>query len=488
MTASAERRRRTTILGAAAGLVAVIAVAVVAVVAYSTLRSSEEGRAPEVDVREFVSFPPTPNAVVGVVDDLDRLTSIAVLTLDPSGVGGSIVTIPVNADQTNGFGSSRLPVSRQPYEPGNEEQEAQLLAELEPLLTLTIERGAVLGPEELRDLLDGMEPFRPDLPERVIDSDTPGSGLVVRDGEQRLDVDEMVEALTAIDADGTSYSHHDVDVALWSAIAAEAGSAEVDVPTDEFERPIAPDGFEEFWDRLTGGDVAVRDMAIDVNAARAPDNETDADFVVIDRRDALLVFGSVSPGLVSKPNESLSFSLVVGFDEGAVGRLGDDAAGFPITKASMTRRFIGEMLFEQANIVSVDLAETPGAVPDVTLIEVADEGLADEVRAVSERFFGEAEIIVASTPTDGVDATVILGADFLVQRAELLEIEREQADDAEEADQEEDDDDGADFDVSDQPSDPDETVDSAAGEDPSSAVDDSAAVEPATTDTVPADE
>ncbi|MGB3737632.1 MAG: hypothetical protein WA964_21960, partial [Ilumatobacter sp.] len=245
--------------GAVAGLLAIVAVVAVAIVSYSTLRTSGEGRAAETDVRDSVSFPSTPNAVVGVVDDLDRLTTIAVLTLDPSGVGGSIVTIPVNADQTNGFGPERLPISRQPYTPGVEEQQTQLLSELEPLLTLTIERASVIGPDELSELLDFVGPLDVDLPERVVDSDTAGSGLVADDGEQRLDVDELVEAFTAINADGTSYGHHDVDVALWSAVADAAGDVDVDVPLDEFDRPMPPVGLDEFWSRLLAGDVALRD-------------------------------------------------------------------------------------------------------------------------------------------------------------------------------------------------------------------------------------
>ena len=497
MTASAERRRRTTIVGALGGLAGVVAVVIVAVVAYSTLRNSEEGRAPEIEVKDSLSFPSTPNAVIGVVDDLDRLTSIAVLTLDPSGIGGSIVTIPVNSDRTNGFASERLPISRQPYTPGDEEQEAQLMSELEPLLTLTIERSAVVGPDGLAELLDAVGPMSVDVPERVVDVDTPGSGLVVREGEQRLDVDELVDVFTAIDAEGSSYSHHGIDVALWRAIAAAAGDVDVDVPVDEFERPIAPDGFDEFWSRLLAGEVAMRDLAINANAASAADNETEADFVIVDRRDALLVFGSVSPGLVSKPNESLTFSLRVGFDEGAVGRLGEDAAGSPITKASMTRRFLGEMLFAQANIVAVDLSETPGSVPDVTRIEVADERLEDDVRDVSERFFGDAEIVVAATIIDGVDAVVVLGADFLEQRAELLEIERQQAaavDRDDGRDDEDADDDGADFDVADAP-----LIDEAAAVEGAADLDETAndenpdadsveGDEPPSTDTVPDDE
>lgn len=451
MTASAARRRRTTIVGALVGLATVVAAVAVGIVSYSTLRNSEEGRAPEVDVRDSVAFPSTPNAVLAVVDDLDRLTSVAVLTLDPSGVGGSIVTVPVNVDRTNGFASERLPISRQPYTPGDEAQEAELLSELEPLLTLTIERAAVVGPDALADLLDPLGPVDADVPERVVDSDTPGSGLVVRNGEQRLDTDQLVEALTAINADDSSYSHHDVDVALWGAIAEAAGGEDADVPLDEFDRPLPPVGLDEFWSRLLSGSVDMRDLAVDINAARNADNESEADFVIVDRRDALLVFGSISPGLVSKPNESLTFSLVVGFDEGAVGELGEDATGSEITKASMARRFVGEMLFKQANIVSVNLAETPGSVPEVTRIEVADESMEADVRAVSERFFGDAEIVVAGATIDGVDAVVVLGENFLDQRAELLEIEREQTPASETPVEDDERDGGADFDVTDAP-------------------------------------
>ncbi|MEP6299448.1 MAG: hypothetical protein ABJ382_19155, partial [Ilumatobacter sp.] len=122
------------------------------------------------------------------------------------------------------------------------------------------------------------------------------------------------------------------------------------------------------------------------------------------------------------------------------------------TKASMTRSFIGEMLFAQANVVSVALADDPASIPDVTRIEIADARFEADVRAVSERFFGDAEVVVATTLTDGIDAVVILGADFLEQRADLLRIEREAAATADASTDE--DDGGADFDVSDEFADP----------------------------------
>jgi len=459
MTANAERRRRFTLVGALLGLLGLVAVIAVSVVAVSTLRTSQEGRAPVTEVREVVSFPETPNTVIGIVDDLDRLSSLAVLTLDPSGVGGSIVVVPVNVDQTNGFGQVRLPVSRQPYAPADEAQAAELVAELEPLLTLTIERGVVNGPTGLFALLESVtarDEFDVELPERVIDSDTPGSGFVARAGDVTLTTEDMVEAFTAIDATGSSYSHHATDVALWSAVAAEAPASDVDVPVDDFDRPIAPASFDDFWARLFAGDVSVRDLDIDEFAARTIDNETDADFVLADRPDSLLVFGAISPGLVSTPNESLSVMLIVGFDEDDVAALGETADGTPISKASMTRRFIGELVFKQANIVAVNLEDTPGAVPETTQLLVSNESLEADARALSERFFGDAEVIVAERLTDGVDVVVVLGTNFLEQRAELLEIERNAAEKPEEEEEE-----GADFDLSGSATDADEASDDA---------------------------
>lgn len=441
MTANADRRRRFTILGAVLGALGVAALVVISVVAMTTLRSSKEGRAPDVETRPVVAFPETPNALLGIVDDLDRLTSIAVLTLDPSGVGGSVVVVPVNVDQTNGFGPERLPVSRQPYLPGDEAQTAELVAEIAPLLTLTVERGQVVGPDELEELLEPLGSFEVDLTEAVVDSDTAGSGQVVRRGSSTLDTEEMTEALTAIDATDTSYAHHGTDVELWEAIAAADGT-DAEVPLDDDDRPLPPETFEALWNRLFAGDVGVRPLDAQEAGSQALENETDADFVLVDRADALVVFGAVSPALVLTPNDALTVSLVVGFDPDDVSALGETADGVPVTKTSMSRRFVKELLFGQANIVGVDLADTPDEVPDVTQLRIADESMENAARALSERFFGDAEVVVAEELLNGVDVVVVLGAEFLEQRAELLAEEKERAEAVEEENQQ------ADFDVS----------------------------------------
>ncbi|WP_040494230.1 hypothetical protein [Ilumatobacter nonamiensis] len=469
MTASSDRRRRFTILGAVLGGLGMVALIVISVVAVTTLRTSQEGRAPDQETRPVSSFPATPNALIGVVDDLDRLTSIAVLTLDPSGIGGSVVVVPVNVDRTNGVGTERLPVSRQPYLPGDEAQTAELMSEIEPLLTLTIERGQVVGPGELEELLVPFGPFEVDLSESIVDSDSPGTGRVVSSGSSTLDAEEMAEGLTAIDATETSYDHHETDVELWEAIAA-TGGPDVDVPLGPDDRPVTPASFRELWDRLFAGEVGVRALDIEEPSAQIADNDTDADFVFADRADALVVFGAVSPALVPTPNDSLTLSLVVGFDSDEVAELGETAGGAPVTKTWLARRFVSELLFGQANIVGVDLADTPEEVPAVTQLRIADESMESAARAMSEGF-EDAEVVVADELIDGIDVVVVLGEDFLEWRAEVLEDERARAEAAAEENQR------SDFDVSDSgdftPSDTSVSDESADPDDASDSSDDS---------------
>ncbi len=420
MTANPVRRRRTAQLGGVALAGGLLAVVLVSFLAVTTLRSSRAGRAPEVDVRRIVEFPDTPNAAVGIVDDLDRLTSLAVLTLDPSGIGGSVVVIPVNVDANNGFGPERRPISRRPFTPGDDEQAAELIVELEPLLTLTIEASVVVGPDQLRSVLEPVAPLEVDLPERVVDSDSPGSGFVAAAGERTLDLDRLVAAFTAISADSTSYSHHDIDVALWSAIAdSESGSVDVDVPVDEFGRPTPPATTIELVERLFSGDVAARDLAVLQADDSGAENPDDADFVVVDRLDAVLVFTAISPGLVSTPNEALSFRLVVGYDEAQLGVLGDGPDGAPIGKEALVTELIGGLLFGRGNVVAIDLSDDPDSVPATTRLVVGNEDLVDDLDGIVDAFFEGSEIEVGDEVIDNAQVTVVLGLDYLERQAQL---------------------------------------------------------------------
>src|SRR4029453_15476177 len=56
-------------------------------------------------------LPYTPTALVGTVDEDRRLTTVAVLTIEPDGTGGSIVEIAASADANSGNAGVLAPLN-----------------------------------------------------------------------------------------------------------------------------------------------------------------------------------------------------------------------------------------------------------------------------------------------------------------------------------------------------------------------------------------
>ena len=114
-----------------------------------TLSNSQEGEAVGVDARPRVQFPATPNAVLAVTDESDRLASVVVMTLLPEGQGGSIVTVPVNADATAGFGEQRRPLD----ESFDATDLPGLIASVEEMRASTVQGAEVVDANDLEALV-----------------------------------------------------------------------------------------------------------------------------------------------------------------------------------------------------------------------------------------------------------------------------------------------------------------------------------------------
>ncbi len=459
MTAIAQRRTRRTITAAAVALGLVIVASVLFTVGVVTLSNSQEGEAVGVDTRPVETFPKTPNALLAVTDDAGQLASLVVMTLLPEGQGGSIVTVPVNADATSGFGLQRRPLNES-FDPSDPEG---FVAMVEDMLSITIERSAVVDPAGLEALLEPLGSVQVVLPDAVIDSDAidtggqvsvttvpddsesdgsvpddtepdgsvpdgsvPGDtvsdtgesqtvgrdGVVVTAGPQILETAQVVDVLTAIDESVPAYDQHPLDVAMWSAIAQ---LAPVDVPpepvtTDGLGSPVAPDSVADLAALLFEGPVGVRDIA--VSSSTATTNPTDADVVVLDRNDSVLVFAQVSPSLVSTPNTGSKVRVEVTFTDDQL----DQSDGLYETNSDIARELIGLVLYLQGNVVSVDTSAT-GA-PDVTLVEVTDPALLEEATKTAELLFGPSEVRLATTVLEGVDLVVTLGRSYLERAVE----------------------------------------------------------------------
>lgn len=411
MTAQSARRRRRTVLVGVLAVVLVLAAAAGFLLGVVTLSNSEEGEAVGIDERPRIELPNTPNGLL-VVEGVDgELASLAVATLLPEGPGGSLATVPTNADLNAGFGDEPRTVAAawDELDPDDEAQLAAFGVDVGAMLSITIDQVGVYDRTALAAALAPIDQVEAMLPIAVLDSDAIGSGVVSEEGEQTLRRSEAVDALVAVDEFLSPVDQHALDVAVWTALAAAAPVEGADAD----DAQVVPASFDELLDRLLAGTVVVRDLAL-AEVLASPLDDPGGEVAVIDRRDALLVFGQVSPTRVLTPNAALTFRVVSDVTEGQLSASDAKFESLP----EMMRNLIGELLFFQSNPVSIDsVPEGEEGAAVVTRVEVAQEQFLSDVEALSALVFGESEVVLADEVIEGVDVVVTLGTGYLDFRA-----------------------------------------------------------------------
>ncbi len=401
MTARPDQRRRRTLIGAVVAAVLVVSAAGLTAVGANAVINSTEGEAVEGDDRPVAALPSTDNAALAVVDDDNRLTSLIVATLLPSGQGGSIVTIPVTADAGNGFGEVRQPLDREldPADPGG------FFEQVEATLSITLQFGEIIGADRLAALLEPTLPIDVDVPVDVIDSSASGSGEITAAGEQEMDGQMVADVLRAIDEDANERSRHSIDLAVWTGVARNApGDVVVDVPVDDVGRPVTSSTIDELFGRLWSGEVQVRDIQL---VSPTPVGSDSA--VVLDRRDVALVFGQVAPARVSTPNPGPVFRLEIPLSDSQL----DASDSSLATRRAVGLEAIGQLFFLAANVASVDATPNADGAPTVTRIEVANADFIATMEELGPLLFGAVDVVLADELIDGIDVTVRIGTGYL---------------------------------------------------------------------------
>ena len=445
MTASATRRRQRTMVGGAVAVVLVLVAAGLTFVGATTVANSTEGVFVQGDVRPVVLLPPTDNAALAVVDDNDQLTALIVATLLPSGEGGSIVTIPGDADASIGLGDVRRPLAGV-LDTANAEG---FFEALEETLSIVFQFGEIVGADRLAALIEPVTPVSVDLPfvpapvqavdpeldpepapEPTVPESTPVDGgenpedggaaesATTRTEAKRdemtdllqltdFDVTAAVDVLRSTPLPGTNADRQMNDVAMWSALAsATPVDTAGDVPVDEFGTPVTSSTIDEVFTRLWQGPVQVRDLAVASAQSSTVGNENDVS--VLDRFDSLFVFAQVSPARVSTPNEGLVYRVEVPITDAQL-----DAEGSPFaTRSDVARSALGQLLFLQANVVSVDVTPNPEGAPVKSRVEVADEQFVAGLEMSLGSVFGEVELVMSDELIDGVDVVMRIGTGY----------------------------------------------------------------------------
>jgi len=391
VTALAARRRRITIAMLVVTLVVLGAIPVLGFVGARALLDSTGGRDATDDNLPVQTFPSTPTALYATVAD-GRLTSTTVFVLDGAGVGGSVVSVPVNADV--GFADDARQSLQEVYAEGGLEA---LRPAVESVLRITLNLAAEADEPAVAALLSSFGPLSVTLTGQVdLGEETIGPGAV------ELDAAGAAALLTAVPADGAEggeISRTGDVAALWSAVAAAIGEGDPQrapatttaaTSAGGFAVAAVPAGIEQFVDQLAAGPVRARGLP--ARALAGSENPDDLDVVELDGAEALFVFASVAPGSVSGTADGLYIRLEA--------PAGYDAA---------VKRTIERLLFVGGNIVSVDTTVEPRS---GTVMSVPDEINRDDAARTNE-IFGDFEFVEPTTRIDGVDLTITLGTDYL---------------------------------------------------------------------------
>lgn len=406
MTAVRSRRRRSTWLGLLAAIVALAAAGVLTLAGVDTLADSTAGRdaTATVTADPIRRLPFTPTALVGTLDDDGRLTSVAVMALEPSGVGGSIVSIAATARADGGSDSVPVPLAERLASDGPE----AFLLDVESLTGLSFDVVELIDERRLAQLIGPLGDLPVDLPTTLVDVSAEEHWPA---GDQVLSTAAATRAVTATDPTIADWYLEPARSEIWAAIAARVGagigtavavSPDVDVP--------APTTLDGFLDRLFASTVGHRRVGFQpvdatIEEASADGTGDRGAGVVHDRAEMLMVMSSIAPARIGAPLAAATFRIEADFAD-------EDLDGF--NNADVTKVAIDRLLFVQVNIVSV-ADRLDGPVPDATKILIADATMTEAVHDRYPDIFGELEVTVAEPNEliDGVDIVVTLGRSFL---------------------------------------------------------------------------
>ena len=381
MTALPRRGRNRTLAMLSATVVVALSVPALGYVGVKAVLDSTGGRNALDDNLEVQSFPTTPSALYLTTDERGVLSSATVFVLAPAGVGGSIISVPINADI--GLSASARRSLQQVFAEGGVDA---TVPAIESTLLVSITYSAVADPEQLVQFLTPYQPFTVQLPAPVA-GDGDGQAALPA-GAAVLQAANAARVLTAGLAPKQPVDPQrqgNID-ALWSAVVTSIGSGRAPAT------PIAggPTTFDELVVHLVAAQTQSRGLT--ATALTGSENPDDVDVVEIDHSEAVLVFASIAPGsmLAPAPGPFIRLEAPPGYD----------------LQLKLT---IDKLLFLKANVVSVH--STAQARPG-TVFLVPDEANRQLVQTTDE-IFGDVTFGTPTVRIESVDVTIQLGTDYL---------------------------------------------------------------------------
>jgi len=396
MTTFRAKRVRALRIAIASGVASALVLPLGVTLAWNQLLDS---RASTAIVTSAVAIPDTPAALVAGLGEGGQLSHLFVATLDASGVGGTVVLLPIGAATEveapaadDATAESTVAVPKRLAEVYATDGLGGLANEVQGLLDVSFVAVGALGRVELINVLAPLGGVDVLLDRDVVTVAVDGTPTKLASaGESSYPIDRLVDIVLARrpnEKESERFARHRE---VWNGIVKRVGAG-VDLPPEVDMTAAGLVDASNFMQRVLGGALQVWQLS----AAPVLDktaNPKRQDMYALDRAEVVMVFASVAPSAMSGGDYPLTVMIDSAFNDPLVSR----AAVAALLDAGIGVGVMREVSAqEQAN----------------TVIE-ADDEVANALQALLAGALGPMEKGAWGFPVAGIDAAITLGADFV---------------------------------------------------------------------------
>ena len=387
------------------------------VIGARSLLNSSGGK--RVDDSGALVIPATPAALLATVNDINQVTSLTAFVLAPSGIGGTIISLPVGTRAETIGGHA-------PHRVGDTYPQAGIegmLLEVEGSLDVTF---SVVG-AVVRNDMAGVLNILPSIP---VNFETPvvNTAMVMPDpattttiksrsskstettlppqpvavdsevfpaGEQTLTGDQAALVLYTQKAGEPELNRLAHIKAVWNGVAAAVGTG-LAPEVAQFDPALVgaelPNEIGAFMRRVFGGPIQVWQLS--AQPLVGADNPLGIDIYSLDRFEVLMIMASVAPSSLSIANDTLAVQV-------------DN----PFNDANITHAIVERLSYLN---VTVALIRNLTISPQQKTVIKTTTVIADELKKIGlDGVIGPISYGKWKDPVQGIGAQIILGQDFV---------------------------------------------------------------------------
>ncbi len=386
MTAIPHRQRQRVIVALCCGVAAALMVPVGLVVGYDSVLNSGSGT--NVNDVKTLKILNTPVALLATVNEWGEVTTINVIALSGSSLGGTIISLPAKsmAEVLDGEEPRRVSDS---FTGGDA---SAFVADVEGLLDVSFSAVGILGRAELNDLFKPIGPAEILLDSDVGNTEDDGTlRIVTKLGRAVVEIATLVDILLARQTDqgeAERFNHHK---SVLTAIGNTVGLG-IKLETEEPNLGSLTD-INSFFQRLIRGPIQVWQFA----ATSVPSgdlNPSAIDMYQLDKSEVTMIMASVAPTSITGSGSTEQLSVQI---------------DSPFNNALVSREIVRRLLAAGFNIALV--REVPGPPQEVTRLLYVDSDVLVGANNLAD-FIGEVSVNRTNERAQGIDLQIIIGATF----------------------------------------------------------------------------